>query len=190
MTITVDHSEPRLGLRENFGQFGLLVVVNVFVGAMAGMERSILPAIATDEFHLAAQAEVLSFIVVFGVVKALTNYVTGRLSESLGRKTILVRAEVRQRTGLEVTQTMSQRETFKATSLTNRSLSAISQAGLVNNLNDGMAWGLFPLVYAGALIAGLGADRLGLQPPVQFIAALTSASGLVVAFRMQESHAQ
>src|SRR5437773_8104033 len=79
-----------LGLRRNAGQFFLLVIVNAFVGAMVGLERSILPAIAEHEFHLAARAAVLSFIVVFGVVKALTNYAAGRLSDLMGRKTVLV----------------------------------------------------------------------------------------------------
>src|SRR5678816_4047439 len=58
-------STVRLGLRENFWQFSLLVVVNEFVGAMVGMERSILPAVAEHGFRLAAHAAVLSFIVVF-----------------------------------------------------------------------------------------------------------------------------
>jgi len=80
----------RLGLRENLGQFALLVVVNAFVGAMVGLERSILPAIAEQEFQLAARTAVLSFIVVFGVAKALTNYGAGRLSDRLGRKHVLV----------------------------------------------------------------------------------------------------
>ena len=78
--------DVRLGLRANLPQFSLLVVVNAFVGAMVGMERSILPAIAEQEFHLAARAAILSFIVVFGVTKALTNYVAGRLSDRFGRK--------------------------------------------------------------------------------------------------------
>jgi len=87
----VNAGEPiRLGLRENLGQFSLLVVVNAFVGAMMGMERSILPAIAEHDFLLAARAAVLSFIVVFGVTKALTNYLAGRLSERFGRKHVLV----------------------------------------------------------------------------------------------------
>src|ERR1051325_10798983 len=80
----------RLGLRENLGQFALLVVVNAFVGAMVGMERSILPAIAEQEFHLAARTAVLSFIVAFGIAKALTNYGAGRLSDRIGRKQVLV----------------------------------------------------------------------------------------------------
>jgi hypothetical protein len=76
----------RLDLRQNLGQFALLVVVNAFVGAMVGLERSILPAIAEQEFQLAARTAVLSFIVVFGVAKALTNYGAGRLSDHVGRK--------------------------------------------------------------------------------------------------------
>ncbi len=82
--------EVRLGLRANLGQFTLLVVVNAFVGAMVGLERSILPAIAEQDFQLAARAAVLSFIVVFGVTKAATNYLAGRWSDAVGRKAILV----------------------------------------------------------------------------------------------------
>src|SRR5436309_8126230 len=262
-----------LGLRQNAGQVFLLVIVNAFVGAMVGLERAILPAIAQHEFHLAAQAAVLFFIVVFGIVKAFTNYAAGRFSDRLGRKTILVagwliafpvpfllmwapnwnwvlltnvllgisqgltwsttvimkidlvgparrglamglnefagygavslaalatgylaaayglrpepfypgvafaiaglilsaffvrethghvRTEIRQ--GASVRSkvgSLSQLEIFKRTSLTDRDLSSVSQAGLVNNLNDGMAWGLFPLVYA---VAGLSLSQIG-----------------------------
>src|SRR5688572_16417067 len=91
-TTAVPRTRPvvRLGLRENVVQFALLVVVNVFVGAMVGMERSILPAIAEEEFQLAARSAILSFILVFGVTKALTNYFAGRFADRLGRKRILV----------------------------------------------------------------------------------------------------
>src|SRR5207244_13652628 len=84
------HPPVRLGLRANVAQFTLLVIVNAFVGAMIGMERSILPAIAEQDFHLVARTAVLSFIVVFGVTKALTNYAAGRLAERVGRKQVLV----------------------------------------------------------------------------------------------------
>ena len=80
----------RLGLRENLGQFSLLVLVNAFVGEMVGIERSILPLLAEQEFHLAARAAILSFIVVFGVTKAVTNYVAGRFSDRIGRRQILI----------------------------------------------------------------------------------------------------
>jgi MFS family permease len=253
----------QLGLRENWAQFSLLVLVNAFVGAMVGMERSILPAIAEDEFQLAARTAILSFIVVFGVTKALTNYFAGRWSDRFGRKAVLIAgwlvaapvplllmwapswawilaanvllgvsqgltwsttvimkidlagpknrglamglnefagyfavalsalatgfiaAEVGLRpqpfylgvgfvalgtllsvfavketlhhvthesklAGTAAHDTLSQREVITRTSFTDPDLSSVSQAGLVNNLNDGMAWGLFPLVFAAA----------------------------------------
>jgi MFS family permease len=253
----------RLGLRENLAQFSLLVVVNAFVGAMVGMERSILPAIAEEEFHLAARTAILSFIVVFGITKALTNYFAGRFSDRFGRKVVLVvgwlvaapvpfalmwapswgwilganvllgvsqgltwsttvimkidlagpkdrglamglnefagyfavalsalaTGFVAAETGLRpepfylgvgfvaiggllsllavretrhhvahetklagqgAEDTLSPREVIVRTSFTDPDLSSVSQAGMVNNLNDGMAWGLFPLLFAAA----------------------------------------
>src|SRR5688572_5998339 len=86
----VNLPQLRLGLRENAAQFSLLVLVNAFVGAMVGLERSILPLIAEREFHLVAETAVLSFVLVFGVSKALTNYAAGRLADRMGRKRILV----------------------------------------------------------------------------------------------------
>lgn len=257
-------SSVRLGLRENVAQFSLLVVINAFVGAMVGMERTILPPIAEQEFHLAAKTAVLSFIVVFGVTKALTNDLAGRLSDRFGRKHVLVggwlvaapvpfllmwaptwswvlfanallgvsqgltwsttvimkidlagpakrglamglnefagdfaMAVSALATGfiaahyglrpepfylgvgfvviglllsaLAVRETQhhvaaesklhgelppegmpTQREVFWRTTLLDKNLSSVSQAGLVNNLNDGMAWGLFPLLFTAA----------------------------------------
>ena len=80
----------KLGLRENWRQFTLLVIINAFVGGMVGMERSILPKIADAEFHIAAKTAILSFIIVFGIVKAITNYFTGTLADKIGRKKLLV----------------------------------------------------------------------------------------------------
>ena len=88
---SVTSSAPiRLGIRPNLAQFSLLVLINAFVGAMVGLERTILPAIAEQEFHLEARVAVLSCIVVFGLVKAPTNYFAGRLADHLGRKVVLV----------------------------------------------------------------------------------------------------
>ncbi|MDP1746108.1 MAG: MFS transporter [Bacteroidota bacterium] len=78
-----------LGLKENWKQFTLLVIINAFVGGMVGLERAILPKIAEGEFHLAANTAILSFIIVFGIVKAITNYFTGSLANKFGRKNLL-----------------------------------------------------------------------------------------------------
>jgi MFS family permease len=80
----------RLGLRENAAQFTLLVAINAFVGAMVGLERSTLPLVGRDDFHLASSAAVLSFIVAFGVAKSLTNLGAGTLAQRVGRKRLLV----------------------------------------------------------------------------------------------------
>jgi MFS family permease len=80
----------RLGLRENAAQFSLLVAVNAFVGAMVGLERSTLPLVGRDEFGLASSAAVLSFIVAFGVAKAVTNLAAGALAAHAGRRRLLI----------------------------------------------------------------------------------------------------
>lgn len=79
-----------LGLRQNWQQFTLLVFVNAFVGGMIGLERTIIPQIAETDFGMAAKTAILSFIVVFGVTKAITNYYTGVLANQLGRKRLLI----------------------------------------------------------------------------------------------------
>ena len=84
------HPPIRLGLRENIGQFALLVAVTAFVGAMVGLERSTLPLIGEDDFGLASRTAVLSFIVAFGLAKAFTNLAAGGLAERVGRRRLLV----------------------------------------------------------------------------------------------------
>lgn len=82
--------DVKLGLRENWQQFTLLVIINAFVGSMVGLERTILPKIADVDFGIAAKTAVLSFIIVFGISKAITNYYTGALANKIGRKNLLV----------------------------------------------------------------------------------------------------
>ena len=81
--------QVQLGLKENWRQFTLLVIINAFVGGMVGLERSILPRIAEVDFHIEAKTAILSFIIVFGFVKAVTNYFTGALANKIGRKNLL-----------------------------------------------------------------------------------------------------
>src|SRR3974390_3637469 len=95
MTIQADTSAPsssaiRLGLRANWPQFSLLVLINAFGGGMVGLERTVVPLIGSEEFRIASTTIVVSFIVSFGVVKAIANLVSGHLADIYGRKAMLV----------------------------------------------------------------------------------------------------
>jgi MFS family permease len=85
-----DTKEITLGLRANWQQFWLLVLVNAFVGAMVGLERTVVPLIAKTDFNLVSNTVILSFIISFGIIKALANLFAGRFSDRLGRKPILI----------------------------------------------------------------------------------------------------
>ena len=261
----------RLGLVENWPQFSLLLLVNAFVGGMVGLERTVVPLIGSEEFGIASTTLVGSFIISFGVVKALANLVSGQLADTWGRKrvlivgwlfglpvpfiimwaptwewvifanallginqgfawsmtvimkidlvgpksrglaiglnefagylfvgitafltgyiaanyglrpapfylgivyavlglllSILIVRDTRQHVLLEAGGKQAQgekpsfREIFMLTSFGDRNLFAASQAGLVNNLNDGMSWGIFPLFFVSF---GLGIERIGI----------------------------
>jgi MFS family permease len=83
-------SSVRLGLRANWQQFTLLILVNAFVGAMVRLERTVVPLMAEGEFGLVSKSVALSFLISFGLVKALSNLFAGRLSDRVGRKRILI----------------------------------------------------------------------------------------------------
>ncbi len=265
----------RLGLRENWRQFSLLILINAFVGGMVGLERTVVPLIGSEVFRIASTTLVVSFIVMFGVVKAISNLVSGHLADIYGRKhllvagwlvglpvpfmlgwapswgwviaanallgvnqglawsmtvimkvdlvgpksrglavglnefagylavgvtafltgyiaqryglrpapfylgigyavlglllSILVVRDTRHHVGLEMAHHGARPETlgfwqiFRRASYGDRNLFAASQAGLVNNLNDGMSWGIFPLFFAGL---GLSVERIGILKAV------------------------
>jgi MFS family permease len=90
MTTPRASAGPRLGLRANWPQFSLLVLVSAFVGGMVGLERTVVPLIGSEVFRIASTTLVTSFIVSFGVVKAFANLATGHLADIYGRKTLLV----------------------------------------------------------------------------------------------------
>jgi MFS family permease len=265
-----------LGIRANLSQFLLLILLNAFVGGMVGLERTVVPLIGSETFHLASAAVVTGFIVSFGVVKGLTNLISGQLAESWGRKHTLVlgwlfglpvpfmimwapswgwviaaNALLGINQGLAWSMTVLMKidlvgpksrglavglnefagygavgltafltgwlaahyglrpspfylggvyavlglglsvlvvrdtadhvrheahthghgaaeslrfwEVFRRTSVGERRLFAACQAGFVNNLKDGMAWGLFPLFF---LSHGLGVERIGVLKAV------------------------
>lgn len=80
----------KLGLKENWKQFSLLVIVNAFVGGMVGLERSVIPSLAEIEFNISSKSAILSFIVVFGITKAIANYFAGKLANKIGRRNLLI----------------------------------------------------------------------------------------------------
>jgi MFS family permease len=265
-----------LGFGANLPQFGLLILINAFVGGMVGLERTVVPLIAEKDFGIVSKSVILSFIVSFGIVKALTNLLAGKYSDIFGRRRLLIagwlfglpvplmimwaptwswvaaanvllginqglcwsttvimkidlvgptrrgfamglnefagygalalaamasgylasiyglrpvpfylgigfatigllltlflvrdttahaREEARRPAGSELAPP-SFKEVFVQTSYGNPTLFACSQAGLINNLNDGMAWGLYPLLFASY---GLSLGRIGLLAAV------------------------
>jgi MFS family permease len=265
----------KLGLKENWRQFSLLVLINALVGGMVGVERTVVPLIGSEQFHLESTILITSFIISFGVVKAIANLISGPLADVWGRKwvlvtgwlvglpvpfmiiaapdwgwvvaanvllglsqgfawsmtvmmkvdlvgpknrglavglnefagyfalgatafltgylasryglrpvpiylgvfyavaglavSILVVRDTRQHVQLETSYSvkletsLSFREVFALTTFKDRNLFAASQAGLVNNLNDGMSWGIFPLFFAAL---GLGVERIGILKAV------------------------
>jgi MFS family permease len=265
----------RLGLKENWRQFSLLVLVNAFVGGMVGLERTVVPLIGSEQFGLVLRTAIFSFIVSFGLVKAVSNLVSGTLADKIGRKKVLLAGwifgvpvpfmimfapswgwivaanvllgvnqglcwsmtvlmkidlvgprgrglavglnefagylavgltafltgyiastyglrpepfylgvgyallgvivsiflvrDTQEHVRLELTEhppepsPLSFREVFTRTSFKDHNLFACSQAGLINNLNDGMSWGVFPLFFS---TFGLGVERIGMLKAV------------------------
>src|SRR5579872_4974166 len=90
MTKAAASPSIRLGLRENWRQFSLLVLVNAFVGGMVGLERTVVPLIGSEEFKIASTTIVVSFIVSFGIVKAFSNLVSGHFADRHGRRAMLI----------------------------------------------------------------------------------------------------
>jgi len=88
--MTIPRKAVLLGLRANWRQFALLVAINAFVGGVVGVERSTLAPLAQQDFHLASRLAILSFLVSFGLVKAASNLVAGRLADRVGRRTVLL----------------------------------------------------------------------------------------------------
>ena len=209
MNTTRDTHRPpraiRLGLRANLPQFSLLVLVNAFVGAMVGMERSILPAIAQREFHLAAHTAILSFIVVFGVSKALTNYVAGRYADVYGRKTILVAGWL---IASPVPFLLMWAPSWNWVLVANVflgisqgltwSITVIMKIDLAGPRNRGLAMGVnefagYFAVGASALATGWIAARYGLRPQPFYLGVAFVLAGLllsVLAVRETQDHAR
>jgi MFS family permease len=181
-----------LGLRANWRQFWLLVLINGFVGAMVGLERTVLPLIAEREFAIASRSAVLSFIATFGVVKALTNFFAGRLGDRFGRKHILVAGWL---VGVPVPLLVMWAPSWSWIVAANVllginqgltwSTTVIMKIDLVGPERRGFAMGLnefagYLAVALSALGTGLIAERFGLRPEPFYLGIAFVALGLAL----------
>jgi MFS family permease len=193
---------PRLGLLANWQQFTLLIIVNAFVGAMVGLERTVVPLIAEADFGLISKSLTLSFIVSFGIVKALANLFAGRLSDHLGRKQILVAGWL---FGLPVPFLIIFAPSWGWIVLANLllgvnqglcwSTTVIMKIDLVGPKQRGLAMGLnefagYLALSLSALATGYLAATYGLRPAPFLPGIAFALSGLILsAFFVHETHA-
>jgi MFS family permease len=205
------HSQDRnseelsLGLRANWQQFWLLVLVNAFVGAMVGLERTVLPLLAEHDFGIASKTAVLSFVATFGVVKALSNFAAGTLSDKLGRKRILVAGWI---AALPVPLLLIWAPSWGWIVFANAllglnqglawSTTVVMKIDLVGPKSRGVAMGLnefagYLAVAASALATGWIASRYGLRPAPFYLGIAFAAIGLgltTLFVRDTSAHAQ
>src|SRR6059058_1084950 len=181
-----------LGLRANLAQFSLLVGVNALVGGMLGQERTVLPLLAIQVFHLTAVTAALTFIVAFGVTKALTNVVAGPLSDRFGRKPVLVAGWL---AALPVPLLLIWAPSWGWVILANVflginqglawSMTVNMKIDLVGPVRRGLAMGLNEFVGYGALsLAALASGYLAatyaLRPQPFYLGVVFAAAGLVL----------
>jgi MFS family permease len=196
---------PVLGLRENWRQFSLLVLVTAFVGAMVGLERAVLPLVASVDFGLASTSAVLSFIATFGLTKALSNLAAGWLVGHRGRRWTLVTGWfvalpvpvmimlapswswiVAANALLGVNQGL----TWSATVIMKIDLVGPQRRGLAMGLNE---FAGYVAVALAALASGFVASRWGLRAGPSYLGLVIACAGLLTSFflvRDTEAHAQ
>jgi len=193
--VATDRPPPaaiRLGLKENVGQFSLLVVINAFVGGMVGLERAVLPLLAVQQFALASASAVLSFLVSFGLVKAVANLLAGTLADRVGRRSILIAGWL---AGLPVPFLIMAAPSWSWVVVANLllgmnqglcwSATVIMKIDLVGPRQRGLATGLnefagYLTVGVAALGSGFLAARYGLRPAPFYPAIAFAVIGLVL----------
>ncbi len=199
---TTIQSPVRLGLQANWQQFTLLILVNAFVGAMVGLERTVVPLLAEAEFGLVSRSVMLSFLVSFGIVKALANLFAGRFSDRIGRKQILIAGWL---VGLPVPLLIIWAPTWGWIVFANIllginqglcwSTTVIMKIDLVGSKQRGLAMGLnefagYLAVSGSALATGYLAAAYGLRPVPFYPGIAFALLGLFLSiFFVRETHA-
>jgi MFS family permease len=181
-----------LGLRENWRQFSLLVLVNALVGGMVGLERTVVPLIGSEEFRIASTTIVVSFIASFGVVKACANLVSGHLADLYGRRHLLILGWL---FGLPVPFMIAWGPSWGWVIAANAllginqglawSMTVVMKVDLVGPKSRGLAVGLnefagYLAVGVTAFVTGYIAERHGLRPAPFFIGIAYAVLGLLV----------
>jgi MFS family permease len=205
VTNTTSARPVRLGVRANLAQFCLLVGVNALVGGMIGQERTVLPLLATQVFHLRALTAALAFILAFGAVKAVTNLFAGALSDRIGRKPVLVTGWL---VGLPVPLLLlwapawgwviaanvllgiNQGLTWSTTVIMKIDLAGPEKRGLAMGLNEAAGYGAVAVT---ALATGFIAAHWGLRPQPFFLGLAYAGLGLglsALLVRETQAHAQ
>ena len=191
--------EAQLGLRQNWKQFSLLVLINAFVGGMIGMERSIFPDFASQVFGLESHAAMLSFIVAFGFSKAVTNYFSGRFANRYGRRNLLLFGWVMV---LPVPLMLNFAESWSWIIFSNVLLgisqgltwssTVVMKIDLVGDKNRGLAMGLNE--FAGYLAVGLTAilsaylaAKYGIRPVPFWVMMGIALMGLLISFLVRDT---
>ena len=182
----------RQGLRENFRQFLLLVLVNGFVGGMIGIERSIIPELAVSEFNITAKSALLSFIIVFGITKALSNFFTGFYSNRLGRKRLLILGWIvalpvpllliyapnwNWIIGANILLGINQGLTWSSTVIMKIDLVGPKSRGLAMGINESIG---YVSVGLAALLTGVIAGEYGIRPYPFYLGIVFSLIGLTL----------
>ena len=182
----------RQGLRENFRQFLLLVLVNGFVGGMIGIERSIIPELAVSEFNITAKSALLSFIIVFGITKALSNFFTGLYSNRLGRKRLLILGWIvalpvpllliyapnwNWIIGANILLGINQGLTWSSTVIMKIDLVGPKNRGLAMGINESIG---YVSVGLAALLTGVIAGEYGIRPYPFYLGIVFSLIGLTL----------
>jgi predicted MFS family arabinose efflux permease len=182
----------QLGLKENWKQFTLLVIVNAFVGGMIGMERTIFPQFAEQEFGVSSKTAILSFITAFGITKAITNYYTGRFANKIGRKNLLLIGWV---LAIPIPFILICAPSWNWVVFANMLLgmrqgltwsrTVVMKIDLVGEKDRGLAMGLnefagYFAVGITAFLTGLIADKFGLTPYHLYIGIFISVGGLML----------
>ena len=185
-------SKVQLGLKENGLQFVILLIVNAFVGGMVGLERAIFPLFAESEFGISSKAAILSFIIAFGITKAITNYFTGKLANKLGRKNLLVLGWIM---ALPIPFILMNAESWNWVVFANVLLginqgltwssTVVMKIDLVGEKNRGLAMGLnefsgYLAVGIIAFLSGIIAHKYGVTPYPFYLGILISIAGLIL----------